>query len=211
MSVSAIIILDGGGHTICARDYRGDVPMSSAENFYPTLSELEETSKASPILQSDGVTYIWIKHADVYLVAVTKSNANAANTLCFLHKLVSVFQFYFKKVAEESIRDNFVVVYELLDEVMDYGYPQFTEGPILREYIKTEAHKLEDTIGQFLAGQRTGAQVTPPSQVTGVGATWRKEGIFYKKNEVRHTTTLLLRWRGPCLCNFATPPHARPL
>lgn len=25
---------------------------------------------------------------------------------------------------------------------MDYGYPQFTEGKILSEYIKTDAHKL---------------------------------------------------------------------
>ena len=184
MSVSAIIVLDGAGSTICARDYRGDVPLSSAEKFYPVLSELEESSKASPILEHEGITYILIKSSDVYLVAVTKSNANAASTIAFLHKLVTVFEFYFKKVEEESIRDNFVVVYELLDEVMDYGYPQFTEGPILREYIKTEAHKLEDTVANFLSGQKTGGQVTPPSQVTGAGVTWRKEGIMYKKNEV---------------------------
>jgi len=34
---------------------------------------------------------------------------------------------------EESLRDNFVIVYELLDEVMDFGYPQFTEAQILSE------------------------------------------------------------------------------
>lgn len=28
---------------------------------------------------------------------------------------------------EESIRDNFVLIYELLDEVMDFGYPQISE------------------------------------------------------------------------------------
>lgn len=26
---------------------------------------------------------------------------------------------------------------------MDYGYPQFTEAPILAEYIKTDAHRME--------------------------------------------------------------------
>ena len=31
---------------------------------------------------------------------------------------------YFGTLEEESIRDNFVLVYELLDEVMDHGYPQ---------------------------------------------------------------------------------------
>ena len=30
---------------------------------------------------------------------------------------------YFKELEEESIRDNFVVIYELLDEMMDNGLP----------------------------------------------------------------------------------------
>jgi AP-1 complex subunit mu len=35
----------------------------------------------------------------------------------FLHRLVDVFKHYFEELEEESVRDNFVVVYELLDEV----------------------------------------------------------------------------------------------
>ena len=34
---------------------------------------------------------------------------------------------------EESIRDNFVVIYELLDEFMDFGYPQTTDTGVLQE------------------------------------------------------------------------------
>lgn len=41
----------------------------------------------------------------------------------FLFRLVQVLQEYFVNVEEESIRDNFVVVYELLDEMLDNGYP----------------------------------------------------------------------------------------
>ena len=44
-----------------------------------------------------------------------------------------VFKDYFGELEEESIRDNFVVVYELLDETMDFGYPQTCESKILRE------------------------------------------------------------------------------
>jgi hypothetical protein len=42
---------------------------------------------------------------------------------------------YFKELEEESIRDNFVIVYELLDEMMDFGYPQTTESKILQESV----------------------------------------------------------------------------
>lgn len=54
---------------------------------------------------------------------VSKHNANAVLIFAFLHKLVDIFKFYFKSISEDIIRDNFVVIYELLDEVMDNGYP----------------------------------------------------------------------------------------
>lgn len=46
---------------------------------------------------------------------------------------MEVFTEYFKELEEESIRDNFVIIYELLDEMMDFGYPQTTESKILQE------------------------------------------------------------------------------
>ena len=88
----------------------------------------------------------------------------------FLHKIVEVFTEYFKALEEESIRDNFVVIYELLDEMMDFGYPQTTESKILQEYITQESHKLE-------------VQARPPIAVT-KAVSWRSEGIRYRKNEV---------------------------
>lgn len=42
----------------------------------------------------------------------------------FVYCYVQVFTEYFKELEEESIRDNFVIIYELLDELMDFGYPQ---------------------------------------------------------------------------------------
>ena len=77
---------------------------------------------------------------------------------------------YFKELEEESIRDNFVIIYELLDEMMDFGYPQTTETKILQEYITQESHKLE-------------IQARPPVAVTNA-VSWRSEGIMYRKNEV---------------------------
>jgi len=60
----------------------------------------------------------------------------------FLHTLIEVLIDYFKELEEESVRDNFVVIYELLDEMMDNGYPQTTEFKLLKEFIKTESHEL---------------------------------------------------------------------
>ena len=40
-----------------------------------------------------------------------------------------------QELEEESIRDNFVIVYELLDELLDFGYPQTTDSKILQELV----------------------------------------------------------------------------
>lgn len=55
---------------------------------------------------------------------------------------MKVFKAYFKELEEESIKDNFVVVYELLDEMMDYGYPQTTDYKVLQVCEMIEQMKI---------------------------------------------------------------------
>jgi AP-1 complex subunit mu len=62
----------------------------------------------------------------------------------FLHKLVDILIGYFGRLEDESIRDNFVLIYELLDEIIDHGYPQTTDTKLLKEFIKTESNKLKN-------------------------------------------------------------------
>jgi len=106
------------------------------------------------------------------VLALTRRNSNVMATLVFLKKLVQVFTDYFRDLEEESLRDNFVLVYELLDEMMDFGLPQITEPQILHEYITQQGFQLESNHLQCA-----------PSAVTGAVG-WRKEGLKYKKNEV---------------------------
>lgn len=66
------------------------------------------------------------------------SSSSTCNGLAFsfsVPSLLKVFVEYFKQLEEESIKDNFVIIYELLDELMDFGYPQTTETRILQEYV----------------------------------------------------------------------------
>jgi AP-1 complex subunit mu len=80
-----------------------------------------------------------------------------------------VFSEYFNELEEESIRDNFVIIYELLDEFMDFGYPQTTDSKILQEYITQEGHQINET-------------KLPPAVTNAVS--WRQENVKYRKNEV---------------------------
>jgi len=58
----------------------------------------------------------------------------SGNCLYFKKKLS--YKIRFKKITETTIKDNSVVVYELLDEMLDNGFPLATESNILKELIK---------------------------------------------------------------------------
>lgn len=169
-AASALFLLDMKGRVLIWRDYRGDVSAAQAERFFAKLIEREgDPASHDPVVYDDGVTYMFIQYNNVYVMMASRQNCNAASLLLFLHRVVDVFKHYFEELEEESLRDNFVVVYELLDEIMDFGYPQYAEAKILSEFIKTDAYRMEVT-------QR------PPMAVTNA-VSWRSEGIRYKKNE----------------------------
>lgn len=170
MSTSAIYFLDLKGKVLISRNYRGDTDMNIIDKFMSLVVEREEENTLNPIMRHQDSTLMYIKFNNLYIVVTTKQNANVALVFSFLHKIVSVFSDYFKELEEESIRDNFVLIYELLDEMMDFGYPQITDGKILQEYITQESHKME-------------IQPKVPMAVTNA-VSWRTEGIKYRKNEV---------------------------
>jgi len=190
MVASAVFITDLSGKAIISRDYRGDVPLTKAiEIFSKYLTHVEDELK-KPIFQVDtngdimqsmadvgstgpgGETFVYIQHNNLYLCAATLRNSNVALVVTFLYKLASVFKDYFGTFEEESIRDNFVCIYELLDETMDHGLPQSLDSTILRSFITQEGNRMSEDI-----------RSKPPVALTNA-VSWRSEGIKHKKNEI---------------------------
>ena len=170
MSLSALFILDINGTALISRDYRGDINKEVIDNFLPLITRHEETGTSAPVLHHNGTTFAYVKFNNLYIIGTIKRNANIALIFTFIYKFIEIATQYFSKLEEESIRDNFVVLYELLDEIMDFGYPQTTEPKILQTYIFQESYKLKK-------------MTSVPAVVTNV-VSWRPEGIRYRRNEL---------------------------
>ena len=154
--IASIYFLDKKAKPIIFRNYRGEVNQDISANMQRKVLELEE-SNLNPIFTIDNVHYTWIKHKNIYIVAVSKRNPNLSMIFCFLHKLEGILIGYFGVLEEDTIRDNFVLIYELLDEIIDYGYPQTTDIKILKEYITTQSNKkkIQNTITKVISNEIT--------------------------------------------------------
>ena len=93
----------------------------------------------------------------------------------FMKAFVDVMTAYLKTVEEESVKDNFVIIYELLDEAVDNGHIQCVDYNVLKEYIKTSYHEL-------VKPSKNNADAIREPQLN-KKITWRKEGIKHKENE----------------------------
>lgn len=49
-----------------SRNYRGDIDMSEIEKFMTLVMEQEDEGKVSPIVQNGELSYIYIKHMNIF-------------------------------------------------------------------------------------------------------------------------------------------------
>ena len=63
-----------------------------------------------------------------------------------LHRIIQVFRDYCGQLTEEAIRKNFTLIYELLDEMLDNGYPQNTLTETLKNCVHNEPVVLKEQL-----------------------------------------------------------------
>jgi AP-1 complex subunit mu len=54
-----------------SRNYRGDIDMSCIEKFMPLMMEKEEEHADSPVYEKDGISYVYVKHMNIFRKFVT--------------------------------------------------------------------------------------------------------------------------------------------
>lgn len=241
MPISQIYFLDLKGRPLLSRTWRDDLGvgrgLEAAESFISNLKEAKnqvlfrsgiaaKTARdltgtqddslscfVPPVMVWKGVTHIYQRHNNIFILLLSVDDElDCLSYLVFIEKLIILFESYFGSLEEEAIRDNFVVIYQLLDEVIDHGYPQQTEPSILKEYIQAPS----SGIMSFLGGERkidvaadaadaydvAAANASSfPSSCTDANSyqrnrqqrlsvnssskiTWRREGIQYPINQV---------------------------
>ena len=136
MSISQLFILSLRGDTIIYRDFRRDIHKGINEVFFRKVNASEEIPP--PVFNVDGVNFIYVKKNELYLVLATLDNVSPNYFLEILDRLMKVIKDHCGVLNEESIRKNFVLIYEIIDEMLDFGFPQLCSTEQIKPFVFTE-------------------------------------------------------------------------
>lgn len=183
--LSQVFILSPRGDTIIFKDYRADVAKGLPDAFYKQIKTWKETKGTYPpptIQGDDGVHFLYIKRNGLYFVCVTKFNVGPAFILELLSRIAGLCKDYCGVLNEEAIRLNFVLIYELLDEVVDFGYPQGTSTEVLKSYICHTPCPVTYEARSSLS--RMSSSTTLPSHAANKPIATSVESMRNQKNEI---------------------------
>ena len=173
--LSSLAILDKKGKSLIMKNYKNDLPNDFLECFNKKMIEMSEENNP-PMFRTKNITYFFRKHGNITLMGAGRGEQDAILIVCFMDSVERLLQNYFGSLEVESVKDNLILIYELLDEVADNGRPQITETKLLKNYITSSAHVLKTkkkSKGKALQLAKAMTSAVP----------WRPGNYKYSKNE----------------------------
>eukprot|EP00659_Diplonema_papillatum_P010337 gene10337-15909_t len=145
MPILQLFVLSPRGDKIISKDYRPDAVRGTDEVFFRKYKFWDGTGgDTPPFFSVDGIHYGFVKKNNLLLVVTTRDNMSPALLAELLIRLTKLLKDFLGVLNEEALRKNFVMVYEILDEVIDYGFLQGTSSEKLKPYIANEPIPVDD-------------------------------------------------------------------
>lgn len=178
--IHSLFIVNNSGDVFLEKHWKSVIHRSICDYFFEAQGKAAGPDDVPPVLSTPHHYLINIYRNQLYFIAVVMTEVPPLFVIEFLHRIVSTFEEYFSECTETSIKDNYVIVYELLDEMLDNGFPLATESNVLKELIRPP--NLLRTITDTVTGKSTNMSDTlPTGQLSNVP--WRRTGVKYTNNE----------------------------
>lgn len=161
------------------KHYKSVVARSVLDYLFDAQKKATSPDNLPVIIPTPTEFLITIHRHKLFFVSVVREEVSPLVVVEFLHRVVDIFEDYFSGCSEPLIKEHFVVVYELLDEMLDNGFPLATESNILKELIKPPT--VFRTLANSVTGRTNVSSTLPGGQIGMIP--WRRSGVKYTNNE----------------------------
>ncbi|EFJ14351.1 hypothetical protein SELMODRAFT_181161 [Selaginella moellendorffii] len=179
--IQCLFLLSDAGDVILEKQWMGKrVERSICSWFWRQRSEMEDQDPPS-VIASPTHYLLHIVREGVTFLACTASEMPPLLGIEFLCKVASVLENYLGGLNEDILKDNFVIVYEILDEMMDSGFPSTTEPSVLKEIIAPP--NLVSRVLSVVTGTSSSLNAASPL-ATSSQVSWRASNVKHSNNEI---------------------------
>ncbi|XP_008272140.1 AP-3 complex subunit mu-2 isoform X1 [Oryctolagus cuniculus] len=134
--IHSLFLINSSGDIFLEKHWKSVVSRSVCDYFFEAQERATEAENVPPVIPTPHHYLLSVYRHKIFFVAVIQTEVPPLFVIEFLHRVVDTFQDYFGVCSEPVIKDNVVVVYEVLEEMLDNGFPLATESNILKELIK---------------------------------------------------------------------------
>ncbi|CAJ0965469.1 unnamed protein product [Ranitomeya imitator] len=177
--IHSLFLINGSGDIFLEKHWKSIVSRSVCDYFFEAQEKAADTENVPPVIPTPHHYLISIYKDKIFFVAVIQSEVTPLFVIEFLHRVADTFQDYFGECSETCLKDNVVIVYELLEEMLDNGFPLATESNILKELIKPPT--ILRSVVNSLTGSSNMGETLPTGQLSNIP--WRRAGVKYTNNE----------------------------
>ncbi|XVE63147.1 hypothetical protein DITRI_Ditri06bG0176900 [Diplodiscus trichospermus] len=180
--LECIFLLSDSGEVMLEKQLTGHrVDRSICDWFWDHAISQGDSFKSQPVIASPTHYLFQVVQEGITFLACTQVEMPPLMGIEFLCRVADVLSDYLGGLNEDVIKDNFVIVYELLDEMIDNGFPLTTEPNILREMIAPP--NIVSKVLSVVTGSSSNVSDTLPG-ATGSCVPWRAADPKYANNEV---------------------------
>ncbi|KAJ0079743.1 hypothetical protein Patl1_22454 [Pistacia atlantica] len=180
--LQCIFLLSDSGEVMLEKQLTGHrVDRSICAWFWDHVISQGDSLKSMPVIASPTHYLFQIVREGITFLACTQVEMPPLMAIEFLCRVADVLSGYLGGLNEDLVKDNFVIVYELLDEMIDNGFPLTTEPNILREMIAPP--NIVSKMLSVVTGNSSNMSDTLPG-ATASCVPWRTTDVKYANNEV---------------------------
>ncbi|KAF9821050.1 hypothetical protein IEO21_01027 [Rhodonia placenta] len=191
MAIDGLIILDSAGRPIIQSGFHSvppAYPILHIDALNNALSAASRPDDVDPVLSVPSLTIdapsacCHAKVADMRLLCPISGDVDPLYAFAFMQTFVDILRDYFGQLSAETLKENFDVVYQLLEETLDSGgHPLTTSPNALRDIVLPPS-----LLNKVLSVAGVSGLATPlsNSQPFASPIPWRKAGVRYNNNEI---------------------------
>lgn len=178
--IANLFILSNSGEVLIEKQWSGNIKRTACDVFLEKAGKIKKQTNVLPVISTPKYYFMHVTRYELTFLTVLNKETPPLFVIEILHHIINVLLDYFHKLSETSIRENFSTIYQLLDEMVDGGFPFMTDENQLKEMIPPPS--FTGRVLQSFTGDGAVRGALPGGAMTKIP--WRRSDVKYVTNEI---------------------------